>query len=100
MKTTIKINHVNVKVLTAPATLAQAADMRGLYDPHTQTIYVSEELDGELLKRVLWHEIMHAFFEIYGWAEKIDQEDDVIRTSSALTAFMQENPDFVWDFLA
>lgn len=47
----------------------------GVCDNYTKTIYLSEDLTGNFLKRVLCHELTHAAMFSYGVDLTVDQEE-------------------------
>ena len=55
----------------------------GMCDRDNQTIYLAENLEGSMLKRVLCHELVHAAMFSYGVYLSLDQEEilaDIIAT--------------------
>ena len=55
----------------------------GMCDNNTKTIYLAQNLEGSLLKKVLCHEIVHAAMFSYGIYLSLDQEEviaDIIAT--------------------
>lgn len=47
----------------------------GMCDRETQTIYVSDALNGRFLRKVLLHEICHSAMFSYGIDMSVDQEE-------------------------
>ena len=55
----------------------------GMCDNNTKTIYLADFLEGDMLKKVLCHEIVHAAMFSYNIILTIDQEEllaDIIAT--------------------
>lgn len=55
----------------------------GMCDNNTKTIYIADYLQGDMLKKVLCHEIVHAAMFSYNVILSIDQEEliaDIIAT--------------------
>ena len=55
----------------------------GMCDRDTKTIYLAENLEGSMLKKVLCHEIVHAAMFSYNVYLSLDQEEviaDIIAT--------------------
>lgn len=55
----------------------------GMCDNNTKTIYLADYLQGDMLKKVLCHEIVHAAMFSYNVILSIDQEElmaDIIAT--------------------
>ena len=74
------INNVYWKLSVVPANfpLLQRFDRTyalGSCDSLTRTIYINENIQGDLLKKVLCHEITHAAMFSYGIDLSIDQEE-------------------------
>ena len=47
----------------------------GMCDRETQTIYISDALNGRFLRKVLLHEICHSAMFSYGIDMSVDQEE-------------------------
>ena len=47
----------------------------GMCDRETQTIYISDALNGRFLRKVLLHEICHSAMFSYGINMSVDQEE-------------------------
>lgn len=47
----------------------------GITDRNTHTIYIHNSLQGEMLKRVLLHELTHAWLFSYGYDLSIEIEE-------------------------
>lgn len=82
------INDINWELLFVPANYPTLYRTDGSHtvaacDDNTKTIYLSNQLNGMLLKRVLCHEITHAAMFSYNVHLTIDQEEllaDLIAT--------------------
>lgn len=96
----LRIGHIMVDAEFVKNSLAQAAEMNGCYMPAEQKIYIDDTLDGVRLQHVLWHEIIHAFWDVYGWPDSIDQEEACKLIAPAITAFIAQNQRFFEQYLA
>ena len=47
----------------------------GMTDNHTKTIYLSDRLSGEFLRKVTAHELVHCFCFSYGVLMNIEEEE-------------------------
>ena len=82
------INNVYWKLAFVPPDFPLLRRMSGEYsigacDNLTRTIYINETLRGDLLKKVLCHEITHAAMFSYNVSLTIEQEEiiaDIIST--------------------
>ena len=82
------INNVYWKLAFVPQDFPLLQRLNGEYsigacDNLTRTIYINENLQGNLLKKVLCHEITHAAMFSYGVYLSLDQEEllaDLIAT--------------------
>ena len=82
------INNVYWKIAYVPANFPLLQRMNGEYtigacDNLTRTIYINENLTGNLLRKVLCHEITHAAMFSYNVDLSIEQEQlvaDLIST--------------------
>lgn len=74
------INNVYWKLSVVPADFPLLQRYDGSYaigscDSLMRTIYINENIHGDLLKKVLCHEITHAAMFSYGINLSIDQEE-------------------------
>ena len=74
------INKVYWKLSVVPANFPLLQRLDGSYaigscDNLTRTIYISENIHGDLLKKVLCHEITHAAMFSYGVDLSFDQQE-------------------------
>lgn len=82
------INNIYWKLVFVPPDFPLLRRMSGDYsigacDNLTRTIYINETLNGDLLKKVLCHEITHAAMFSYNISLTIEQEEiisDIIST--------------------
>ena len=74
------INNVYWKLSVVPADFPLLMCLDGTYtlgscDSLMRTIYINENIQGSLLKKVLCHEITHAAMFSYGVDLSLDQEE-------------------------
>ena len=74
------INNVYWKLAFVPANFPLLQRMNGTYtigscDNLTRTIYINETLQGNLLKKVLCHQITHAAMFSYNVDLSVEQEE-------------------------
>ena len=74
------INNVYWKLSVVPPDFPLLQKPNGTYaigscDSLTRTIYINEDIQGDLLKKVLCHEITHAAMFSYGVDLSIDQQE-------------------------
>jgi hypothetical protein len=59
----------------------------GVCDGYYQTIFINEQLNGDLLRDVLCHELVHAAMFSYGVSLSIEQEELI---ASLITTYGEE----------
>lgn len=96
---TLIIGYTTVDVFLIPTSLAEVGEMRGCYDAARHEIQISDSNEDEHLRAVLWHEILHAFFDVYGWSKEITEEEVAEHLPPALVAFIACNQAFVQKYL-
>jgi len=77
----LKINHIVVSVLPL-AGKRNDGDTLGYWSAKEQAIFIHPEYSPAEQVRILWHEIVHAFY----WAYNVD---DVPRTEEAICDLME-----------
>lgn len=74
----MKVNGIRWKVLFTnnPNDLELNGTVRlGITDRNTHTIYIHNSLQGEMLKKVLLHELTHAWLFSYGYDLSVEVEE-------------------------
>lgn len=95
----VKVGHLDVKVFISPEPLSEMCEMRGMFDPRRNEIWVGEGYEGYVFQEVFWHELIHAFYRAYGWSHRMTEEELVKHFAPALVTFINQNPKFVSEYL-
>jgi len=87
----IKVNHVDYYVLPLGAESTEEAV--GWHQPKEQTIYIDPGHPPSEQVRILFHELIHAFWWAYNLTEEMRDEEKVCDAlESPLAALFRDNP--------
>lgn len=96
LPTTIRIGHIDYRVLQATEPWHRETESYGITDPERGTITIYHDNQPlPVVLETLWHEVNHAINVLTNVTDKTDEEDQVRRTSPVWLQVFRDNPQFL-----
>lgn len=95
----IKVVNREYAVVFEPSDVCEHVAVFGWCDKNDKVLHIDANLGPAMMREIMWHEVLHALIEEYGFPEKQSEERTVTFLAKAVAGFVENNPAFVRKYL-